>query len=196
MNERMGRGRRDNVVRGRFGGRQRPRWTSERNYSNGLPKRRRRGGWLAFLPLWGGAALLGTAYGAGWLDGIWKSVPVQAATGEHASFSYCHVGGGYNCVVDGDTIWLKGEKIRVADIDAPETHDYRCASEKELGDRATKRLHDLLESGPITLQSIDRDEDSYGRKLRIVRVNDESVGDTLVDEGLARYYGSGRQPWC
>ena len=55
------------------------------------------------------------------------------AAGERASFSFCHVEAGYNCVVDGDTIWLKGEKIRVADIDAAATHDYRCASEKALG---------------------------------------------------------------
>jgi endonuclease YncB( thermonuclease family) len=99
-------------------------------------------------------------------------------------------------VVDGDTIWLRGQKIRVADIDAPETHDFRCASEKALGDRATRRLHDLLESGPITLLPIDRDEDVYGRKLRIVQVNGKSVGDALVSEGLARWYGAGRRPWC
>lgn len=196
----MARGWRDNVIRARFSGRRKPRWMSANAYSSGLPKHRRRTGWLAFVPVWGGAALLGTAYGAGWLDGTGKTDQVQAAanlgTGERADLSFCHVGAGYNCVVDGDTIWLKGEKIRVADIDAPETHDYRCASEKELGDRATTRLHDLLESGPITLQSIDRDEDTYGRKLRIVLVNGESVGDTLVSEGLARYYGNGRRPWC
>lgn len=200
MIERMGRRRRDNIVTGRFGGGHKPRWTSDRAYSKGLPKQRRPSGWLVFLPLWGGAALLGTAYGAGWLDDIGKPSQVRAATsgmtGEQASFGYCHVGGGYNCVVDGDTIWLKGEKVRVADIDAPETHDYRCPSEKELGDRATRRLHDLLESGPITLQSIDRDEDSYGRKLRVVLVNGESVGETLVSEGLVRWYGTGRRSWC
>jgi micrococcal nuclease len=193
-------GRRGNVIRVRFGGRRKPRWTSANAYSPGLPKKRQRSGWLVFVPLWGGAALLGTAYGAGWLNDIGRTDQVQAAaglaSGERASFSFCHVGAGYNCVVDGDTIWLKGEKIRVADIDAPETHDYRCSSEKELGDRATKRLHDILESGLITLQTIDRDEDSYGRKLRIVLVNGESVGDTLVGEGLARYYGNGRRPWC
>ena len=196
----MARGWRDNVILTRFGGRRKPRWTSTNAYSSGLPKHRRRTGWLAFVPLWGGAALVGAAFGAGWLDGIGRTDQVQAAaslgTNERASFSFCHVGAGYNCVVDGDTIWLKGEKIRVADIDAPETHDYHCASEKELGDQATRRLHDLLEGGAITLQSIDRDEDSYGRKLRIVLVNGESVGDTLVSEGLARYYGSGRRPWC
>jgi endonuclease YncB( thermonuclease family) len=113
-----------------------------------------------------------------------------------ATFTFCHVGGGLNCVVDGDTIWLEGQKIRIADIDAPETHDYKCAAEKELGDRATRRLHDLLESGPITLKTIGRDEDSYGRNLRLVLVNGSSVGDTLVAERLARHYGSGRRPWC
>jgi len=195
------RGRKGNVVHGRFGGGRKPRWTDAGSYSPELPRARRlRGGWLAFVPLWCGAALVGTAYGAGWFDGFWKSAPVQAAAdfaaGDRTMFSFCHVGAGYNCVVDGDTIWLKGEKIRIADIDAPETHDYQCASEKDLGDQATRRLEELMESGTITLRTIDRDEDSYGRKLRIVLVNGESVGAALVNEGLARYYGRGRQPWC
>lgn len=195
---RMGRRRRNNVVRARFGSAQKPRWATER--VSGASTRRRSLGWAIFIPIWAGAALIGTAYGAGWLDSLWEAGQVQAAasggTSVRASFGYCHVGGGYNCVVDGDTIWLEGQKIRIADIDAPETHDYRCAAEKELGDRATRRLHDLLESGPITLQSIDRDEDTYGRKLRIVLVNGESVGDSLVSEGVARWYGNGRRPWC
>lgn len=112
------------------------------------------------------------------------------------SFGFCHTGGGTNCVVDGDTIWFQGQKIRIADIDAPETHDPQCASEKALGDRATARLHELVNSGPVSLKSIDRDEDRYGRKLRIVEVNGDSVGDTLVGKGLARWYEGGRRPWC
>jgi endonuclease YncB( thermonuclease family) len=119
-----------------------------------------------------------------------------APTGVTATFGFCHTGGGTNCVVDGDTLWIQGQKVRVADIDAPETHDYRCQNEKALGDRATQRLIQLVNSGPISLQSIDRDEDVYGRKLRIVMVNGTSVGDTLVSEGLARYYEGGRKPWC
>ena len=158
---------------------------------------RRRSGWLRFLPFLGGVALLGTLYGGAWLEGTGTADQAEAAvTSARISFRYCHVGGGYNCVVDGDTIWLKGVKIRIADIDAPETHDYRCTSEKELGDRATVRLHELLESGPISLQPIERDEDRYGRKLRIVLVNGRSVGETLVSEHLARYYENGRRPWC
>jgi endonuclease YncB( thermonuclease family) len=170
---------------------------SANGYSPLRPNKPRRRSRPAFVRVWAGAALLAMLYGGGCLAGIGKADRLQAATtGERAHFRYCFTGGGYDCVVDGDTIWLKGVKIRIADIDAPETHQPRCASEKELGDRATRRLHDLLESGPVTLQPIDRDEDVYGRKLRLVLVNGTSVGDTLVSEGLARYYGKGRRPWC
>jgi endonuclease YncB( thermonuclease family) len=54
----------------------------------------------------------------------------------------------------------------------------------------------LVNSGEVTLSPIDRDEDRYGRKLRIVKVNGVSVGDTLVNAGLARWYRGGRRPWC
>jgi len=125
--------------------------------------------------------------------------PTATPTGEpavRAHFGLCHTGGGRNCVVDGDTIWLNGRNIRIADIDAPETHEYDCGQEKALGDRATRRLRQLVNSGPVTLGAIDRDEDSYGRKLRLVYVNGTGVGDTLVSEGLARYYEGGRRSWC
>ena len=152
--------------------------------------------WAKYVPVYLAAVGLGGAYGAGAFDRFGGQAAEAASSGERISFSNCHVGGGYNCVVDGDTIWLEGQKIRIADIDTPETHDFRCSSEKELGDRATIRLRQLLNNGSVTLQPIDRDEDRYGRKLRIVLVDGTSVGDTLVGEGLARWYGSGRQPWC
>jgi endonuclease YncB( thermonuclease family) len=127
------------------------------------------------------------------------SRPVAAASGStetRASFGLCHTGGGTNCVVDGDTLWLEGQNIRISDIDAPETHDYRCPEEKALGDKATLRLRDLVNSGAVTLGSVDRDADPYGRKLRLVFVDGAGVGDTLVNEGLARYYRGGKRPWC
>ena len=156
------------------------------------------------MPLGAAAVLGGTAYGAGWLDGVRSpslagTAAVASTPGQQtirASFGFCHTGGGTNCVVDGDTLWLGGEKIRVADIDAPETHEPRCAAEQELGDKATRRLRELLNNGAVSLQPIDRDEDKYGRKLRIVLVDGHSVGERLVDEGLARRYAGGRRPWC
>ncbi|WP_397591380.1 thermonuclease family protein [Sphingorhabdus sp.] len=115
---------------------------------------------------------------------------------ETAAFSICKSGGGTNCVVDGDTIWYRGSKIRIADIDTPETHQPRCAAEAARGAAATRRLHQLVNAGPFSLQSINRDEDRYGRKLRILTRGGQSLGELLVEEGLARYYAGGRRSWC
>ncbi|MEI9851231.1 MAG: thermonuclease family protein [Sphingomonas sp.] len=119
-----------------------------------------------------------------------------AAPAVSARFGYCRGGGGTDCVVDGDTFRMAGERIRIADIDTPETHPPRCAEEARLGEAATRRLHALLNAGPVTLEPVDRDTDSYGRKLRIVTRGGRSLGDTLVAEGLARPWTGRRQPWC
>ena len=113
-----------------------------------------------------------------------------------ASFTYCYSGGGTNCVVDGDTFYLNGAKVRIAGIDAPETHPPRCAEEARLGNEATSQLHDLLNSGAVTMTSIDRDRDVYGRLLRNVAVNGADVGEAMVSAGVEREYAGGRRPWC
>jgi endonuclease YncB( thermonuclease family) len=120
-----------------------------------------------------------------------------SAAAPSVRFSICHTGKRVNCVVDGDTIWLQGEKIRMADIDTPETHPSRCPKEARLGKAATLRLQALLNQGPFDLRPIRRDTDRYGRKLRIVERDGVSLGSILVREGLARpYTGGKRQPWC
>jgi hypothetical protein len=69
-----------------------------------------------------------------------------------AAFALCAPGPRTTCVVDGDTFWLQGEKVRIADINAPETHGAECLLELTLGDRATLRL--ML--GPLNLPLPDR----------------------------------------
>jgi len=99
-------------------------------------------------------------------------------------------------VVDGDTFWLGGDKIRIADIDTPELHA-RCPAELALAQKATHRLENLLGEGPFEMSPIGgRDEDRYGRKLRIVSRGGRSLGDVLVAEGLARTWTGRREPWC
>lgn len=100
------------------------------------------------------------------------------------------------CVVDGDTIWLKGEKIRIADINTPKVGSPDCPAERALGERATSRLTSLLNEGGFSLETIDRDEDTYGRKLRIVTRAGKSLGGTLVAEGLAEEWTGSRRSWC
>ena len=112
-------------------------------------------------------------------------------------FSTCSTGARLNCVVDGDTIWAGGEKIRLADIDAPEVFSPDCPSEKQLGDRATMRLAALLNEGRVELKtSGSRDRDKYGRLLRVAYVDGRSVGQTLISEGLAHKWGNHQQGWC
>lgn len=100
-------------------------------------------------------------------------------------------------VVDGDTFWHGGDKIRIADIDTPETHPPRCAYEAQLGAEATQRLDELLAEGPFELRPTGgRDVDRYGRKLRLVVRDGRSLGGVLVAEGLARPWTGRREPWC
>lgn len=116
--------------------------------------------------------------------------------GASVRFSICHHGGGRNCVVDGDTFWMGGVKIRIVEIDAPETHEFKCPAEQARGLRTRARLQALLNSGPVTLERKGRDADRNGRKLRIVKVAGRSVGETLIAEGLARRYRGRKEGWC
>ena len=121
--------------------------------------------------------------------------PAQPDT-QAASFNLCDRGVRYNCVIDGDTFWYRGEKIRVADINAPETHEPGCDSEAKLGARATRRFQALLNAGPFTLKPIDRAQDQYGRALFTVTRKGASLGEVLVTEGLAEEWQGYRGEWC
>ncbi|TPP05045.1 thermonuclease family protein [Rhizobium glycinendophyticum] len=112
-------------------------------------------------------------------------------------FGKCTDGDRISCVVDGDTLWIDGTKVRVADIDAPEISEPKCASELVLGNRATQRLIELVNQGPFELQAWPgRDKDRYGRTIRVLVRHGHSLGDILVSEGLARTWTGRREPWC
>jgi micrococcal nuclease len=104
-------------------------------------------------------------------------------------------GGGSIRVIDGDTFDYGGERIRIADIDTPELRA-RCPEEAARARAATARLGSLLAAGPFELHRSGRDEDRYGRKLRVVTRGGRSLGDSLVAEGLARTWAGRREPWC
>src|SRR4051812_44090057 len=80
-----------------------------------------------------------------------------------ASFSMCGTGTRYNCVVDGDTLWLKRTKIRLERIDAPEVSHPACAAEAARGALAGQRLLALLNAGGWKAEEHGRD--IYGRRL-------------------------------
>jgi micrococcal nuclease len=113
-----------------------------------------------------------------------------------ATFPICGDGRRVTCVVDGDTFWLDGVKIRIADIDAPELSPPRCEAERDRGEAARRRLQELLNTGSFSLVGGVQDEDRYGRKLRLVTRDGRSIGETLVAERLARRWDGARRPWC
>jgi micrococcal nuclease len=124
------------------------------------------------------------------------AAPSAAGFGLVARFPICSGSARITCVVDGDTFWLEGVKYRVADIDTPEVSAPGCAEEGVLGRRATQRFAELLNAGPFELGDYERDEDRYGRKLRIVLRDGQSIGMMLVAEGLAQRWGGQEREWC
>ena len=117
-------------------------------------------------------------------------------TDGHGAFVLCAQARAANCVIDGDTIRYGGVRIRLEDIDAPEVFSPRCAAEATRGERATRRLLELINAGPFRMVAGGRDEDRYGRKLRTVERHGRSLGDVLVAEGLARPWDGARRSWC
>jgi micrococcal nuclease len=150
---------------------------------------------LLALALGGGAT---TFVQDGMLSQWLLSAPRVGASGAPAGPITNICGGArIDCVVDGDTFWWRGEKYRIADIDTPEVSNPSCAAEAVLGQRATHRLAALLGEAPFELmRGDDPDRDQYGRKLRIVMREGQSVGQVLVAEGLAHDWGGYRRGWC
>lgn len=115
---------------------------------------------------------------------------------EQGNFTICSGSGRITCVVDGDTIWYRGTKIRISDINTPEVSRPSCTAEAQLGARATNRLLTLLNQGPFSLEQEGRDVDRYGRQLRIISRDGQSLGAVLVAEGLAEQWQGRRGNWC
>ena len=104
-------------------------------------------------------------------------------------------------ITDGDTIALGSERVRILNIDAPETRGSRCERELVLGLKAKERLAVLLRAGVV---DVDRDgQDRYRRTLARLSVGGRDVGTVLVREGLALPWQRGPEAkearlrhWC
>ena len=116
------------------------------------------------------------------------------AAAKAARFEQCYAAEGGNCVVDGDTIYVGGEKMQIAGIEAPPIQDAKCDAARTRGIDATTRLADLLNSGNVTVSRAFRD--FTGRSVRHVLVNGDDVGKTMIDAGIAREAGTPAPDWC
>ena len=104
-------------------------------------------------------------------------------------------------VIDGDTIEVDGLKIRIAEIDTPETGRARCQREYELGQAAKRRLIELLNEGELTVVVVG--DGGFNRALAYVYAGEVDVGGTLLSEGHALHWTPGPKSkaarmahWC
>jgi len=98
-------------------------------------------------------------------------------------------------VYDGDTVtadidlgmqmWMKGVKLRLLGIDAPEIRSKDLA-EKAAAIQARERLKDLILGKEVFLETKKRGK--YGRWLVTIIINDCDVKDILLEEGLVSEY--------
>ncbi len=98
--------------------------------------------------------------------------------------------------IDGRSFALNDDRIRLADIDTPDLRA-PCPHEAALGLRAAQRLAGLLRAGPFQIsEAFGRDADEDGRKLRIASRDGQSLGDTMIADGLARPATGTAGMWC
>jgi endonuclease YncB( thermonuclease family) len=151
--------------------------------------------------LWLGAAgivLMGAACAA-------LAIGISNATSQYSAstapppgpalrFDHCYSAGAAaaDCVRDGGTIYIAGEKVRLA-IDAPKISGAACSKERRRGILAATRLRDLLNSGEVAVTGTVREAD--GALVQTVAVDGRDVAKAMIAAGAARDYGSGLG-WC
>lgn len=95
--------------------------------------------------------------------------------------------------IDGDSLRLNGEELRLEGIDAPEYRQSctdRARREVDCGRVARRALTDLLSRGIVTCEigKVDR----YGRGLARCKQGESDVNAAMVRQGQAVAYGGYR----
>jgi endonuclease YncB( thermonuclease family) len=93
---------------------------------------------------------------------------------------------GQASVIDGDTLEIHGQRIRLSGIDAPES-DQLCRGDDSLqyrcGAKSANELDDHIASRPVSCQGVGNDQ--YGRVVAVCAIDGEDIGMWLVRNGFA-----------
>ena len=91
-------------------------------------------------------------------------------------------------IIDGDTIEIAGERIRIWGVDAPESGQtcVRGGQEWRCGQRSALALSSWI--GPRALACMEQDRDRYDRSVANCSVGSQDVGEWLVRQGWAIEY--------
>jgi endonuclease YncB( thermonuclease family) len=94
-------------------------------------------------------------------------------------------------VIDGDSIEIAGERIRLFGIDAPEArqecHDHAGVA-YPCGREAARALAAAIGQRAVTCTAVEHDR--YERGVAICRVDDHDLGEAMVRSGHAFDYGA------
>jgi endonuclease YncB( thermonuclease family) len=97
-------------------------------------------------------------------------------------------------VVDGDSLRMGAERIRVLGVDAPEIA-CRCEAECRRAWAAKEFVQRALANARVDIERAGKDK--YGRTLAHVYVNGRDLGEMLIAAGHGLpYHGERRQSWC
>jgi endonuclease YncB( thermonuclease family) len=177
--------------------RRRPDW-----HRIAYPNARRRGPFRRFLPnarevrhAIGCALVLVAAWWLWELAGIGPTLFTSPANwtlwkpGQGAAAASPEALAGQASVIDGDTIEIHGERIRILDIDAPESRQNCIAADGmswRCGQRASIALSDWI--GQQTVICEPTKKDRYGRWLARCSVGGTDMAAWLAEQGWALPY--------
>ena len=119
--------------------------------------------------------LLGPSLAVGLMRGFWEGLRIE----------WRHYQGRPR-VVDGDTLEIRGERIRLFGVDAPELGQPwwdQDGRERDAGETSRDALSDLVDGRRLAVKVLR--EDQYRRSIAIVKVDGRDVARSLVSRGWA-----------
>ena len=117
-----------------------------------------------------------------------RTLMIAAALALITSASAIAVPSGIARVIDGDTIDISGQRIRLHGIDTPEAKQ-TCQREGVTwlcGAEATKTLRELINGSKVSCT--ERDKDRYGRIVAVCRAGGVNLNAAMVQSGMALAY--------
>ncbi len=93
-------------------------------------------------------------------------------------------------VLSGDSFRIVTSEWHVANIDAPRTEN-TCAGEMKLGILAQAKLAEFLSQGEMEIAPTGG-TDAHQRRMALVRMNGEDIGEKMIAVGLAQRHGNVR----
>jgi endonuclease YncB( thermonuclease family) len=109
-------------------------------------------------------------------------------------FAGCGTETGSNCVVDGDTIQMGGQRIDIAGLQAPQIETARCVEEQRRGAEALERLIGIMNSGKVAVGAAVIGPN--GELRRRVTVAGRDVAAAMVSAHAARPADGTSASWC